>query len=115
MARIGRYKIPRPFKDEDIWFRWFTKKQLMYLVVFGGVGILVLFISAIINMVVIGGVFCVLCLALGIIIPRFDVPDDKYLWGGGMPLETIFIRIVIKKISKKVMYIKCHNKEGERT
>ena len=28
--QIGRYKTPKEFKDEDIWFRWFTKKQFLY-------------------------------------------------------------------------------------
>lgn len=113
MARIGRYKIPRPFKDEDIWFRFFTKKQLMYLLIFGGTGVLLLFVSAIAKMAIIGGILFVVFLALGIIIPRFNMPDDKYLWGGGMPLETIFLRLVLKKISKKALYIKYHNKEGK--
>jgi len=113
MARLGRYKIPRPFKDEDIWFRFFTKKQLMYLLVFGGIGLLLLMLSAVAKMVVIGGILFVVFLVLGIVIPRFNMPDDKYLWGGGMPLETIFIRWIFKKISKKSLYIKCHTKGGE--
>ena len=113
MARIGRYKIPRPFKDEDKWFRWFTKKQLMYLTIFGGMGVLALFISALAKIPVIGGIVFVVFISLGLIIPRFNMPDDKYLWGGGMPLETICLRWFMKKISKKALYIKFHNKEGE--
>ena len=111
MARTGRYNIPREFKDEDVWFRWFTKKQLLYLVIFGGVGLLVLYLTSLINMVVVGGVIFIGLFVLGIVLPRFNMPNDKYLWGGGMPLETIFIRTVKKAFSKKSVYIKKHNKE----
>ena len=106
MARMGRYKIPRPFKDEDIWFRYFTKKQLFYLAIFGGIGLLILSISVAMNMSLVGGFFCVCFVGLGVIIPRFNVPDDKYLWGGGLPLDKIFFRVIVKTISKKVIYIK---------
>jgi len=111
MARMGRYKIPREFKDEDVWFKLFTKKQLLYLVIFGGIGLLFLYLFNKIHMVVIGGIVFVGFFALGIILPRFNMPNDKYLWGGGMPLETIFLRFVKKTFSKKSVYIKNHNKE----
>ena len=38
MARPGRYKVMREMKDEDKWLRWFTKEQILYLLVFGAIG-----------------------------------------------------------------------------
>ena len=35
MAAIGVFRIPREFKDEDKWFRYFNKKQAIILVLTG--------------------------------------------------------------------------------
>ena len=32
MASTGVFRVPREFKDEDKWFRYFTKKQALVLI-----------------------------------------------------------------------------------
>ena len=45
MASLGTYKVPAPLKDEDKWFKFFTKTQLICVAgsVVLGVSILVQF------------------------------------------------------------------------
>ena len=113
MAKLGRYKVPREFKDEDKWFKIFTKKQLLFFI--GAVAICagVLFVANLIHLQFVGAVISVLVLAIGVILPRANMPDDKYLIGGGMPLDTLFVRVVAKIIlkDKKSIYILNSEKE----
>ena len=103
---LGRYKVPRPFQDEDKWFKYFTKTQLLFL----GTGICLavpafkaswgapwfLQIPLLVYSIAVIGFFG--------IVGAFKMPDDKYLWGGGTPLYTLLIRIVLKKLgySRKI-------------
>lgn len=110
MDRIGRYKIPRPFKDEDIWFRFFTKKQLLVI----GTAALISLQPVILAfkhsnniLLFFALVFGIILIAAASIIVKFDMPADKYLWGGGTSLETLLMRIIRKRLkSNKILYVK---------
>ena len=43
------------------------------------------------------------------------MPTDKYLWGGGMPLKTLAIRILTKLVVKerRVLYISNSKQEEQ--
>lgn len=110
MARPGRYKTMREMKDEDKWFKFFTKEQILYLAVFGSLGIGVVILFKAIGLTLIGMVFAVVLVALGLILPRFDMPTDKYILGGGFPLKVIALRILLKQLPKnKKIYISMHD------
>lgn len=117
MDRIGRYKIPRPFKDEDIWFRFFTKKQLMFI---GGAALislqLVVWAFKRSNFLLfLALVFGIILVALVSIIVKFDMPADKYLWGGGTSLETLLRRIIRKKLkANRIVYVKFYHSPEKR-
>lgn len=114
MATVGKYKIPKPYKDQDIWFRWFTKKQVFYLIVAAVISMGVLYVTYTIHLLLIGLVLVVILVALALVIPRFKMPEDKYLIGGGMELETLSLRIIKKMIRKKKLYIRM-NEHRENT
>ncbi|MCI7189857.1 MAG: PrgI family protein [Lachnospiraceae bacterium] len=117
MDRIGRYKIPRPFKDEDIWFRFFTKKQLLFI---GGAALislqLVVWAFKRSNFLLfLALVFGIILVALVSIIVKFDMPADKYLWGGGTSLETLLRRIIRKKLkANRIVYVKFYQNPEKR-
>lgn len=114
MARPGRYKTMREMKDEDKWFRFFTKEQLLYLAIFGSIAVGIAFLFHMVGLTLIGMVFAVMLIALGLILPRFNVPEDKYILGGGMPLKVIVKRILLKQLPKnKVLYISVCDCRGE--
>lgn len=110
--QIGRYKTPKEFKDEDIWFRWFTKKQFLYMGISAGLAFLVFSTLQAFKLTLIGAMIAVILLFAGFVIPRFDMPADKYIIGGGMPLEHIIIRILVKTfLQKKKVYVSDYKKE----
>ena len=105
MKQLGRYKTPNEFKDEDIWFKWFTKKQCLYIAVSLVISIFSFVILEKVKLTLIGAIAAIIILFAGFIIPRADMPDDQFLMGGGLPLEQIVIRILVKKFKKKKIYV----------
>lgn len=101
MSKIGRYKTPREYTDEDIWFLCFTKKQLIYLGISIFVAIIIFKVMQTIKLTLIGIVLAIIILCAGFCVPRFKMPSDKYLIGGGITLEQLFFRIIIKVFFKK--------------
>lgn len=101
MAGYGVYQIPREFKDEDKWFKYFTKKQAL-VVLFCGVvdyqminlfatknlliaGIL---LSCFLTIILVGGVMVVLPL------------DNFFLTGGGLTIMEWLFRYLYRRKSR---------------
>ncbi len=106
MAELGSYDIPKELKDEDKWFRYFTKRQLAYV----GAGILIdaLMLSALskIGLFEVGLALAELVLIVAFIIAFGKIPEDRYLMGGGYNASTIILRLISKKLPKnKVIYV----------
>lgn len=104
---LGTYKVPSPFKDEDKWFRYFTKKQLLFVGLAAIAAIMLTVFFSKIHMPAIGvGIGAVLVIGIGALV-FVTIPQDKYLIGGGYKLEEIALRVVIKHFPKnKRLYIK---------
>ena len=114
MRKVGRYRTPKEIKDEDIWFKWFTKKQFVYMGISCAVAVFIFMLLQKLRLTLFGAMIAVILVFAGFTIPRFDMPADKYLIGGGMPLEQIIKRILIKNfLQKKNIYVTDH-KEMEQ-
>ena len=110
---LGVYRIPREFKDEDKWFRFFTKTQLLIMGI--GVAICALFflIFGSFGLYRIAIVFSVFVLMVCGILAFFNIPDSRYLYGCGYPVYVILMRLIRKYfMQKKQIYIKRYVKEG---
>lgn len=104
---LGTYKIPNEFKDEDKYFRIFTKSQLKYLAiaVIIGIGLLVFFSK--LGLMPVGLTLCIIVILGVAVCVMLPIPEDKYLIGGGEMLGTIVIRVLVKKLKiNKVIYMK---------
>ena len=111
MAAVGKYKIPKPYKDQDLWFKWFTKKQVLYLIVAAVISAGILYFTQKIHLLLIGLVLTVILFVFAFVIPRFKMPEDKYLLGGGIELEELALRLILKIVRKKKIYINLHKKK----
>ncbi len=112
MAQLGNYKIPKQFKDEDRWFKFFTKKQLLILGIGIALSMAVLAITSAIHLTGIGIICLVLNLAVSACLAFVPMPADRYLLGGGYPLLTIVLRLINKYlIEPKVLYVKNYEKQ----
>lgn len=108
-SSLGRYKIPRPMQDEDKWFKYFTKHQLVYvgvsLVIIARLILWVKSSSSLVQIPVLtlGSIVVILSIAFGVL----TMPDDKYLWGGGTKVETLVVRLVRKRLKgNRVLYVR---------
>ncbi len=106
---LGKYKIPRPMQDEDKWFRYFTKRQLIYV----GISLVIMarlifwvkdykpFIQ--IPVLTLGCIVVIVSTVFGMV----NMPDDRYLWGGGTSLEKLAVRLFRRKLrSNRVLYVR---------
>lgn len=112
MAELGSYQIPKEFKDEDKWFRYFTKKQLIFV---GGAGFASVVITSFfkgLGMIKVGISISEVILLLTIAIAFIKIPTDKYMIGGGYHIMQILLRLVIKRLPKnRVLYVKNYGEE----
>ena len=99
------FPIPSEFTDEDKWFRYFTKKSLLALAISGMIayGIIMLgkLLGGLIPAIIVGGLFVAIVTGCTML----PYPDTEYLKGGGMTLDVLFIRRIIRRSNKK-LYVK---------
>lgn len=114
MAKLGNYNIPKEYKDEDKWFRFFTKVQLLFIGAAAGIsiGLIVLFNK--LNATPVGVVLTVVTLIVAVILAFVNIPANKYMTGGGLKLRTMLLRLIIKRQRKnRVLYVKNYDLSDE--
>ena len=113
MAELGSYQIPKEFKDEDKWFRFFTKKQL--IVVGAALAACVVIVSFFygIGMLKVGLAIAEIIMVLAVAVVFIRIPTDRYLIGGGYHIAQIVGRLIIKRLpGHKIIYVKNYE-EGQ--
>lgn len=111
----GKYKVPKPIQDEDKWMKFFTKKQLLALVVAAIVGFGIIRLTYCIHLVMIGVILTILLIVATLLATMATMPNEKYLFGGGCPIWQIGYRIIRRKLfpSNKVIYTSTQEDESE--
>lgn len=110
----GTYRVPREFKDEDRWFRFFTKTQLLIMGVAVGICAILFLIFSVFGLFVPALILSVVVLALAGLLAFLPMPDNKYMYGGGYPVYVIAMRLINKKfLAKKQLYTKFDESEDE--
>lgn len=106
MSQTGVFRVPREFKDEDKWFRYFNKKQAAVLVI-TGLADYRLVASASAHGLTLPAVILAILLLLvagGLVLIQLPV-DVMFLTGGGITLDQWIFRVLLRK-RKKVIYTK---------
>lgn len=107
----GRFAIPNEYKDEDRWLKFFTKRQLVYVVL---AALLDYIIYRIFNKwLLIWLVIDLIITLVAAVIALASIPKSRYLLGGGNSVETIITRIIIRRVTC-VLYIKNYDEEEDR-
>lgn len=104
MSQLGQYKTPSELKDEDKWFKYFTKKQM-------AVAIAVLVfdwntarIFNKLNLIVVGMTIDIFVTIVMAVITLLPMPQNKYLFGGGLPLYRLAYRVFLRKTLNREIY-----------
>ncbi len=109
---IGVYKVPREFKDEDKWFRFFTKIQLFIMGIGIALSALVFLICSVVKMYRVATVITVINLIVCALLAFFKMPENKYMYGGGYPAYQILLRLIKKHfLDPKQVYIREFDRE----
>lgn len=106
---FGKYEIPAEYKDEDRWWK-FTKRQLVYVGLAAGLDYLFFCLLSpfgLIFPIILIDVFITLFLLAIALIP---MPSSMYLYGGGMMLETILLRLILRRMNR-VIYTKNYDEK----
>lgn len=109
-SRLGHYDIPKEYKDEDKWFRFFTKTQLLFIFAGGllAAGIIALF--TLIHLTLVGVIIGIVAVIIAAVLAFVPMPPDRYMIGGGYMLRTIVFRVFLKHLRKnKKLYVKSNN------
>lgn len=111
MASTGVFRVPREFKDEDKWFRYFTKKQALVLILVLLADYRLIMAAAPYGMTIAAIIISILItLAAGGMV-MIELPADvMFLTGGGITLDQWIFRVVLRKC-RQVIYTK-HTQEG---
>lgn len=115
MADIGRYKVPSELKDEDKWFRFFTKKHLAAIAVVAFIDFQVVTLAYRLHMMIVGIILALAIAIIAAVIIPFSIPAHMHLHGGGQAISTIVWRIMRRKlISKnKIIYTYTGDEAGQ--
>lgn len=110
----GTYRVPREFKDEDKWFRFFTKSQLLIVGIGAGISALLFFIFGLFGLFIPALILSVIVLTLAGLLAFLPMPNNKYMYGGGYPLYVIVQRLINKLfLSKKIVYTKFESEDEQ--
>lgn len=112
---LGKYKVPKPIRDEDKWFKYFTKVQLLSILGAVVVGLAIIRFTYRIHMVFLGIIVALLIVIATALATMGTIPEEKYLFGGGCPVWQIGFRILNRKFipSNKVIYTFAQEDESE--
>jgi len=102
---LGRYKIPRELQDQDLWFKVFTKKQLLISVISLAACIGICIVANTMGILIIGVVISLFIIILTGALLFLKMPQKKHMNGGGYGLDVLAIRVLRKKLLKKNKYI----------
>lgn len=114
---LGEYRPPNQInKDEDKYWK-LTKTQIMYGICGLMIGIpvfLLLRLTQIIMMQILGAVFVFILVVFGVAVGGLNIPDSKYLKGGGLRMDKYLIRKVKKKLLKRYHVVYTRNIDRDR-
>lgn len=112
--KIGTYKIPSEYKDEDKWFKFFTIPQVFAIAIVLLLSFIVFKFLSALHLAFIGACIDIVIILLAVLIIFAPIPENKYLIGGGQPFRVVFINFIRKKLPKnKIIYVKNYGREDE--
>lgn len=102
----GVHEVPRPLRDEDKWFK-LTKRQWAIVLPAVILSVLIIKLFHAVHLLPVGVALTVIILCVAIILAWFELPPEKYLFGTGVKIEKLVLRLLRKRLPKnKKIYTK---------
>lgn len=114
MSSLGSYRIMKPLKDEDRWFKFFTKRQLLFVIVGIVLSSFVYPFFSKLGLRIVGIILVEIIMLSMLVLAFLKLPYAKYLIGGGRYVHEILMRLLVKKLPKnRVIYTKNYDEIEE--
>lgn len=100
-VRYNEGEMPNQFEDEDLWFKFFKKKQLLIIasILFICLALIRWFSS--VNLMWVGVVIAIVIMIVALVLVMIPIPDNLYLYGIGKPLYVMVVLFLLNKINPK--------------
>lgn len=103
MAGFGESRVPHDIlSDEDKWFKFFTKVQLLGIAIFCVIGFFIYKALAFMGAGIVGIVIALIIVAIGAVLVLVRMPNSRYLMGGGLFLWEIILLKLNRRIQQCV-------------
>lgn len=97
----------KPLKDEDRWFKFFTKKQLLFVIIGLMLSAVIFPVFNAIGLRVIGIFLVEIIMTVMCLLAFLKIPFEKYLIGGGRYAHEILFRLFSKQLpANKIIFTK---------
>lgn len=112
---LGTYNIPKEFRDEDKWFKFFTKIQLVYMFIAAVIAFVIMNLFVFLHLVYIGIFLSVVVFLIALVMAFVPIPTQRYMFGGGYRVSRIVGRLAWKFVlgHGKDIYVKNYKPELE--
>lgn len=99
------YDVPGEFSDEDRWFRFFNKKQILVLAITAAMALFLFKMFSLFGVGWIGLLIGIPFSLVSTLLTIIPMPEENYLRGGGLTMDVILARKVIRK-KTRCLYVK---------
>lgn len=106
-----RENVPREFTDDVRWYRYFTQKMILAILVISILGLLLCKILSVFQLEIVGIFITVIALAIAMLFICVPIPKGDLMKGSGLLAGTVLIRKWVLKKRGKVLYIKGYEEE----
>lgn len=110
-----RENVPREFSDDVRWYRYFTQKMIVAILIVSVAGLILCKILSLVGMEIVGIFITVIALAVAMFFLCVPVPKGDLMKGSGLLAGTVFIRIHTLKKRGKILYIKGYEEDEHAT
>lgn len=113
MARGLREEVPREFSDDERWYRFFTTKMIVVLLVGAGFTFLMYRLFSLFNAGVVALIVFGLLTLIALALVAIKVPRDGAfaMYGQGTLLSTLLYRVIVRR-KKGRIYVAGIGKEA---
>lgn len=106
-----RENVPREFTDDVRWYRYFTQKMILAILLIGIFGLLLCKFLSVFHLEILGIAISVIALAVAMFFLCVRMPKGNLMGGSGLLMGTVLIRRWVLKRRGHILYLKGYREE----
>lgn len=107
-----REEVPREFSDDERWYRFFTRKSILVLLIMGVLSLLIVKFFVWIGLRMAGIYISMVLTGVVMLVVMLPVPEGDILHGSGCTCDIILLRLFIRKRNGKIYMKGCRSDRG---